>query len=326
MTGTRSAVGGDATGRSRFRTLFLGSGRFAVPVLERLAEAEEVEVVAVVSAPDRPAARGQRPTASPVAELARARGWPLIQPERLRAPEVVSRLAGLAPELLVLADYGQLVPQALLEVARHGALNVHPSLLPRHRGATPIQGAILAGDRQTGVTVFRMDAGLDTGPVVAQDRLPLEGSETAPELESRLAALGARLLVGILGRWLAGRIEPRPQPAEGATLTRPLRREDGRIAWSRPAALLERQVRAYQTWPGSWTESPVGRLVLWRVEALPAATGALPGTVTADGRGLAVACADGLLRLLEVRPAGRRRMSGEALRNGHPGLVGTVLG
>jgi methionyl-tRNA formyltransferase len=221
--------------------------------------------------------------------------------------------------LLVLADYGQIVPIELLELPR-GTLNVHPSLLPRHRGATPVPAAILAGDRETGVTLLRMDAGVDTGPIVAQESLALGGDEIAPDLEARLAALGADLLGRTIGHWLRGEIAPTPQPAEGVSITRPLRREDGRLDVGRPAVELERQVRAYQPWPGSFVDTPEGRLIVWVAE--PASAGPPQGAF--DARGLGTANGGGL-RLIEVQPAGGKRMSWDAYVRGHPAIVGASI-
>jgi len=306
----------------RARTLFFGSGPFAVPILEALADAPEVELVAVVSAPDRPAGRGGAMQAVPVARRARELGLALLQPARIRSPEAIAALERLRPDLCVLADYGQLIPVPLLELPGRGFLNLHPSLLPRHRGAAPIQAAILAGDRETGVSLIRMDAGLDSGPIVALERVPLTGSETTPELEARLAVAGAALLRRSLGPWLAGALEARPQSTSGVTLTRPLRREDGRLDPGRPAVELERQVRAYQPWPGSFLETSAGRLVVWRATVRPAPREGVPGELVAEGDGLGLVTVAGSLGLDEVQLAGRRRMAGAELRRGYPRLVG----
>jgi methionyl-tRNA formyltransferase len=316
------------------RTVFLGSGAFAVPVLARLAGSAHATLAGIVTAPPRASGRGGRVRATPVAAWAEGQGVPILTPERLRSPQSVAALEDLRPELLVLADYGQLVPAALVEGPRHGALNLHPSLLPRHRGAAPIPAAILAGDTETGVTLMRMDAGLDTGPIVAQRRVPLAGTETAPELEALLAHEAAELLAATLPAWLAGTLSARPQPATGVTLTRPLRREDGRLDPSRPALDLERQVRAYQPWPGSFLETEAGRLTVWsaaveaddptaRADSASEAR-AKPGWL--DGPGLTLRTADGWLSLLEVQPAGGRRMTAEALLRGRPGLLGSRVG
>ena len=326
-------------------TVFLGSGAFAVPILEALAAAPEARLVGVVTGPPRPAGRGGRIRRSPVAQRAEDLGvGPVFAPVRLRAPSAISEIAGLGPRLLVVADYGQIVPRELLALPPHGALGVHPSLLPRHRGAAPIPAAILAGDRQSGVTLILLDEGLDTGPIVAQVAVPLQGSETAPELEALLAAEGAQLLRAVLGDWLAGRRRARPQPVSGVTLTRPLRRDDGRLDPSLDAATLERQVRAYQPWPGTWTETVAGRLIVWRARPLsvaPAATtdrdaaegpgGGRPsaerslGRIVPDDGGLALLVADGALRLDDVQLAGGRRMGAAELRRGHPELVGSRI-
>jgi methionyl-tRNA formyltransferase len=303
------------------RTLFLGSGAFAVPILEAVVASLATDVVAVVSAPDRPSGRHGTPTPVPVVAAARDLGLHVVQPPRLRGPEATAQIAALHPELGVLADYGRIVPDALLDLPAHGILNVHPSLLPRHRGAAPIAGAILAGDTESGVTIIRMDAGIDTGPIVAARSWPLSGTETAPELEGRAAVEGATLLRESLEPWLAGRIEPLPQDDARATMTRPLRRQDGRLDPARAAGALERQVRAYQPWPGTWAETVVGRIVIWRAEAVAGfETGdAAPGRF---GRfGLCVS--DGYLALREVQPAGGRRMTWDELVRGRPAIVGS---
>jgi len=308
------------------RTIFLGTGAFAVPILAALADQPAVNLLAVVTAPQRAGARG-RPTDPPVAAWATEHGLPMLRPDRLRATDAVAQVADLQPELLVLADYGQIVPSALLDLPARGALNVHPSLLPRHRGATPIPAAILAGDEETGVTLMRMDAGLDTGPVLAQWRSALSGTATGPDLEAELAALGARLLVATLPHWLAGEIEPEAQDERAATITRPLRREDGRLDPTETAAQLERHVRAYQPWPGSFVETAMGRLTVWSAhvgEARPkhVAVGTL--TRTPDG-GLALAAGDAWLELDDAQPAGSRRMSAAELLRGRPALAGSSV-
>ncbi|CAN5427727.1 methionyl-tRNA formyltransferase [soil metagenome] len=316
------------------RTVFLGTGGFAVPVLEALALHPVVDLVGVVTSPPRPAGRGGRSRPSPVADwLAQhdtgstAAGVVLMTPSRLRASESVDAVRDLEPDLVVLADYGQIVPRVLLELPRHGALNLHPSLLPRHRGATPVQSTILAGDREAGTSLMVMDEGLDTGPLIAQRRVPLTGRETASGLEAGLAALSAELLREELAPWLAGERVARPQPEESATLTRSLRREDGRLDPHRPAEELARQVRAYRPWPGSFLETDIGRLVVWSAEALVPVgqPPAEPGTLLAWGDGLGLATSQGVLRLSEVQPAGGRRMSGAELRRGRQGVIGSRM-
>ncbi|HEX5588888.1 MAG TPA: methionyl-tRNA formyltransferase, partial [Candidatus Limnocylindrales bacterium] len=278
-------------------------------------------LVGIVTPPDRPAGRRGAPTPVPVAAEARARGIPLLQPERVRAPEAAASIAGLRPDLGVLADFGRIVPPAVLAIPADGILNVHPSLLPRHRGATPIAATILEGDVEAGVTVMRMDEGLDTGPVVASRSWPLDGTETAPELEARAAVEGASLVSRIVDAYLRGEVDGAPQDDAAATLTRPLRREDGRLDPERSATHLERQVRAYLPWPGSWLETPAGRLGVLRAAVAPRDAGDTPGSLVPDGTGVALVAADGRLRLLDVQPAGGRPMPADAFRRGHPGIL-----
>ena len=298
------------------RTIFFGSGSVALPVLARLLDSDLVELDSVVTAPPRPAGRKGNLTPTPVAELAAERGLSLHTPATLRSGEVFSELADIGPELIVLADYGRIIPAAILDLPRFGALNIHPSLLPRYRGAVPVPAAILAGDEVTGVTLMRMDEGLDTGPVLAQTKLSLHGDEVAPQLEAALAELGAELLVERLPAWLDGSLEAWPQPPEGVSLTRLLRREDGRLDASLPASQLERQVRAYQPWPGSFLEIDGQRVKVWRAAVLPPWPTPASGDIVATEGTLALVTADGLLRLDEVQPAGGRRMSGAEFRHG----------
>lgn len=309
---------------ARVRTVFLGSGRFAQPILGRLAAHPSVEVVGVVTAPPRPVGRRQVETATPVEVTARELGLPVMTPERLRDRAAIADILGLEPTLLVLADYGQIVPDELLD-APDGALNLHPSLLPRHRGATPIPAAILAGDAETGVSLMRMDEGLDTGPLIAIERVSLAGDETSPALEARLAIVAAGLLARSLDPWLIGDLPALPQANAGATVTRPLRREDGRIDPTQPAVLLERQVRAHLPWPGSFVETDEGRLVVLTARVAPADHDDPPGTIVPDEEGLALATSDGRLILDEVQPAGGRPMSGEAFLRGRPAILGATI-
>lgn len=325
MTASDAATAGASRRRDPVQTVFLGSGAFARPILDTLAGHPAIHLAGVVTAPPRPVGRRGIITPTPVELAARERGMAVLAPTRLRDPASVEAVLALEPDLVVLADYGQIVPPALLD-RPHGALNLHPSLLPRHRGATPIPAAIAAGDRETGVTLMRMDEGLDTGPIVAVERLPLRGDETAPELETVLAALAADLLGRSLDGWLGGALTARPQPPTGVTTTRPLRRSDGRLDPVRPAAELERQVRAHLPWPGSFLEIGDERIVVLAAATAPGEKGDAPGALVADGRGLALATSAGRLRLLEVTPAGGRPMSGEALVRGRPAIVGrTVL-
>ncbi len=301
---------------ARVRTLFFGSGAVALPALSHLLESDLVELESVVTAPPRPAGRKGLLRPTPVADLAVQHHVPVRTPASLRDEAVLEELRGTGAGLIVLADYGRIIPAAVLELPAHGALNIHPSLLPRHRGAAPVVGAILAGDEVTGVTIMRMDEGLDTGPIVAQAEVPLDGTEVTPELEDRLAELGADLLIEHLPAWLDGSLEARPQPDEGATLTRLLRREDGRLDPARSAVELERQVRAYQPWPGSFLEHDGVRLKVWAASVLGQAVMVEPGAIVLTEGTLGLGTVDGVLRLDEIQPAGKRRMSGAEYRRG----------
>ena len=313
------------------RTVFFGSGAFAVPVFQALLAHPRIELVGVVTSPDRIAGRGKLLRPTPVALLARSTWAPLLQPPRLRDPEAIAALADLRPELGVLADYGQIVPPSVLELPRHGILNVHPSLLPRHRGATPIPAAIASGDRRTGVTIIQMDDGIDTGPIVAREAWTLDGTETGPQLEARAAGAGAALLARTLGAWLDGDAKAVPQgetTAEGepASLTRPFKREHGRLDPARPAAELERGIRARVGWPGSFLETSLGRLLVHRASVAPGASGDLPGRLVADETGLALATGEGRLALEEVQLPGGRVVTGAELLRGHPEYAEATTG
>jgi methionyl-tRNA formyltransferase len=304
------------------RTVFLGSGRFAQPTLGRLAAHPSIDLVAVVTAPPRPVGRRRILSRTPVDAQARELGLSVMTPERLRDPASVADLLGLDPDLVVLADYGQIVPANLLD-RRFGALNLHPSLLPRHRGATPIPGAILAGDHETGVTMILMDEGVDTGPIISSERSTLGLDETtAPALEARLAIAASGMLARAIDPWIDGELEAVPQPEDGATMTRPLHREDGRLDPEVPAWLLERQVRAFLPWPGSFLETDGQRLVVLAAVVAPSDADDEPGRIVPDPAGLALATADGRLVLLEVQPAGGRPMPGEAFLRGRPSILG----
>lgn len=306
----------------RARTVFFGSGAFAVPVLEAVVRAPELALVGVVTAPPRPAGRRGHLSPTPVALRAASLGVALLVPEGLRDPAAVAALGALAPDVGVLADYGKILPAPVLELPAQGILNLHPSLLPRHRGASPIPAAILAGDPETGVTLFRMDAGMDTGPLVAVERTAVGDDEDAPTLEARLAGLAAGLLARSIEPWLRGALPAVAQPAAGATVTRPLTREDGCLDPGLPAVDLERRVRAYRPWPGTFVDLPSGRLGVLRAAVAPGAAGDVPGTLVAAGSGLALVTAAGLLVLLELQPAGGRPMDAAAYRRGRPGVVG----
>ncbi|MBX6323383.1 MAG: methionyl-tRNA formyltransferase, partial [Rhodospirillaceae bacterium] len=241
------------TGAVPLRLAFMGTPAFAVPSLEALLDAGH-DVVAVYTQPPRPAGRGKRPMPSPVHEVALVRGLVVRTPRSLRKPAEAAAFAALRLDAAVVVAYGLILPKAILEAPRLGCINLHASLLPRWRGAAPIQRAILAGDAETGVSVMLMDEGLDTGPVLATDRTAIGPQTTAAELQEELATRGARLLVATLAAYADGEVKPVPQPSTGATYAPKLTREEGRIDWSQPASALDRQIRAFAPWPGAWFE------------------------------------------------------------------------
>ena len=308
----------------RLRIVYAGTPDFAVPALDALRAAGH-DVVAVYTQPDRPAGRGQSVTASPIRQRAAELGLPVEQPVTLRSEEAVARLRSYAADLMVVAAYGLILPPAVLEAPRLGCWNIHASLLPRWRGAAPIQRAILAGDAGTGITIMQMDAGLDTGPMLLVRPLPIGAREDAGALHDRLAALGAEAIVSAIDEWQAGRRVPVPQPSDGATYAPKIRKEEARIDWTAPAPAVDRLVRAFNPWPVAETRWQDRQLRVWAAEPVAAAPGAEPGQVLeASGGRIVVAAGEGALNLTRVQLAGRRAMTAAEFLNAHA-LAGARL-
>lgn len=312
------------------RIIFMGTPEFAVPILRGLHDASAAQnwqIVAVVTQPDRPAGRGNRLTMSAVKEAALALQLPILQFERLRKrPEAVEELRNLLPDLIVVAAYGLILPKAVLELPTFGCINVHASLLPAYRGASPITAAILDGRSETGNSIMLMDEGMDTGPVLAQSATPILPTDTTTTLSTRLAEQGAALLVETLPHWLAGEMPPVAQaelPGE-PTVVRMIRKEAGRIDWRLPATTIERMTRAYSPWPSAYSN--------WRgqpfkiVQARVISGSAEAGQVVETPGGAAVGTGDGLLLLQQVQPAGKRVMDMQSLLHGAPDFIGSSLG
>ena len=300
------------------RLVFLGTGDFAIPSFEAVLLAGH-EVLALVTQPDREKGRGQKLTPPPIKPVAEARGVLVLQPRRIREDAAVSALRELRPEILVVVAYGQILPKAVLELAPRGAMNVHGSLLPRWRGAAPIQWAIASGDAETGVTTMLLDEGLDTGGILLARATSIGPEETASELSPRLAALGAELLAPTLRGLEDGSLHPRPQDEAKATKARILTKEDGRLDWNLPAAALACRVRGFHSWPGAFAVFQGRTLKALRVRAeAEGDVGTAPGTMLAvDANGVVVACANGSrLRLLEVQPESRKAMPAAAFAQG----------
>ena len=312
------------------KVIFMGTPSPVVPVLHRLHDMQDVEVVAAITPPDRPRGRGRQPEAPPVKQAAETLGIPVLQPTNLRGESTHVELAALAPDVAVVAAYGKLLPQAVLALPPNGCLNLHPSLLPRHRGPSPVATAILEGDAVTGVSLMLLDEGMDTGPVIAQQEHGLTGNETAGELTDTLFALGADLLAESLAPWANGHLMARAQDGSAATISRKLERGDGQVDWSLPAETLDRQCRAFAPWPGLYTEWQGKMVKLLETGPLPtnASDGISAGRVVADadGAGLSVATGRGMLLLRRLQMEGRRAVSGDEFLRGYPEFVGSILG
>jgi methionyl-tRNA formyltransferase len=305
------------------RIVFAGTPEFAVPCLEAC-HASGAQVVAVYTQPDRPAGRGRKLAQSPVKQAAWAAGLPLEQPESLKSAEAQATLAAFAPDLMVVVAYGLILPRKVLAIPRLGCWNVHASLLPRWRGAAPIQRAILAGDAESGVDLMRMEAGLDTGPVLLERRTAIGPDDTGGTLHDRLSVLGAEALAEGLRRTLAGEaLAATPQPAEGVTYAHKLDKAEAQLDFARPAVELERTVRAFDPWPVAEGAIAGERVRIWAARALERDHGTAPGSVLAANReGIELACGDGVLRITALQRSGGKRISAADYLNARPGLRG----
>ncbi len=298
------------------RIVFLGTPEFAVPTLER-AFAAGHEIAGVVTQPDRPKGRGRQMAAPPVKEMALRLGLAVHQPERIRTPEAVELLRGLKPDAMVVVGYGKIIPQSIIDIPPHGIVNVHASLLPRYRGAAPVQWAIARGETATGVTTMRIDAGLDTGDILLQRETAIGPEETALELTQRLAAMGADLLVETLAGLERGEVVPRPQNSVAATFAPVLKKEDGLIDWARPAAEIANRIRGFTPWPRCRTHLRGRAIEISRARAGEHAAGE-PGSVHPIRGRLVVTCGEGTaLEILQVQMEGGKRMDAAAFQNGY---------
>ncbi|HWQ38942.1 MAG TPA: methionyl-tRNA formyltransferase [Burkholderiales bacterium] len=308
------------------RLVFAGTPGFAAVALQALI-ASRHEIVLVLTQPDRPAGRGMTQTISEVKALARGHGLELFQPPTLKDETALARLRASGADAMVVVAYGKILPQAVLDLFVRGCINVHASLLPRWRGAAPIQRALLAGDSETGVCIMRMDAGLDTGPVYLSERVAISSRDTAGTLHDRLAALGARLLIRTLEDIEAGRIEPRPQAALGATYAPRIANEEAIIDWSCAAQSIERLIRAFNPVPGAQTTLNGERIKIWSAQLASLPAGATGGQIVSlDERGIVVACGTDALAISELQRAGGRRLRAQEFLRGHRLAPGMRLG
>ena len=309
------------------RVIFMGTPTSVIPALERLCRMPEVDVVAAVTPPDRERGRGRRSEPPPVKEAALRMAVPVLQPDTLRSQAVQDQLAGLDPDVIVVVAYGKLLPKPVLDLPPHGCLNLHPSLLPRHRGPSPVATAILEGDDVTGISLMLLDEGMDTGPVIAQREYALTGEETARELTDTLFHAGADLLTESLGPWTRGELQAQPQDDAHATVSRKLERAYGLANWALPAETLSRQCRAYAPWPGLYTQWEGKTLKLLEVSVLPGDGQRYElGQVVSDGPdAVAAVTGDGLLGLSRLQLEGRRAVTAREFLAGYPDFVGAYL-
>ncbi len=313
------------------RVVFMGTPQFALLPLEHLMLGG-YQVVAVYTQPDKPAGRGRRSVSSPVKVAAQALSLPVVQPASLKKAEVVAELAGFRPDVIVVAAFGQILPPPVLELPRYGCLNIHPSLLPRHRGASPVAAAILAGDEFTGVSIMLMDEGLDTGPVLARAQIPVSDRDNTGSLTGKLSLIAAHLLQDVLSSWTRGEITPRPQDEAGATYSGTITKEAGEIDWRLPAVEIWRRLRAFHPWPGSYTKWRGKALKITEAVPLPEVEAVPAGqvvTVTHPGEwaeaGFGINTGDGVLGVLGVQMAGKRAMSAAEFLRGQRQLIGAIL-
>ncbi len=314
------------------KIVFMGTPDFAAGCLKALYEAGH-EITAVVTQPDRPRGRKKQPMPSPVKLEAQAHNTPLLQPERIRNAEETEKLKEYEADLFVVAAFGQILPVEILRMPPLGCINVHASLLPKYRGAAPIQQAILDGETETGVTIMQMAEGLDTGDILTQSRVPIREDETGGSLFDVLAEEGARLLIETIPKLAEGSISPVPQDESGASYVKMLKKEDGRMDFTLPAKVLERRIRGLDPWPGAFCEYDGKKLRLWKAQVISEgqtssrAGGTVPGTVIrCDGKSIDLACGQGVLRILELQPEGKKRMETRDYLLGHKVAEGERFG
>ena len=324
------------------RIIFMGTAELSCASLEKLGADKNFSIVAVVTQPDKPKGRDLKLTPSPVKVLAEKLNLPVLQPLKARDENFISQLRGLSPDLIVVVAYGQILPRAMLDLPPHGCVNVHTSLLPKHRGAAPIQRAIAEGDAETGVTIMQMDAGLDTGPILSVRRTPILPADDSQALHDRLALIGAELLAETIPDYVAGKILPQPQPAEGSTYAAKIKKEDGQIDWNLPAENIWCRLRAFTPWPGAFTflrsaghrpgvnasiEQLAGPVLLKILKAeVVEVSGGAGEVLSADKHGIVVGCGKNALRILELQREGGKRLAAAPFLAGHPIASGEQIG
>lgn len=311
------------------RIIFMGTPDLAGESLKALLRAPEFQIVAVVTQPDQPKGRGLKLQPSAVKEIATEHQLPVLQPDRAREESFIQQLRAFEPDLIAVAAYGQILPKAILDLPRFDCLNVHTSLLPKFRGAAPIQRAIMEGEAETGVTIMRMDVGLDTGDILTQEKTSIEPGDNAQTLHDRLAEIGAKLLVQTIPDYVAGKIQPRPQPVEGVSHAAKIKKQEGQIDWALPARMIWNRLRGLTPWPGAFTHLPAQPqpqlLKIW--EAEPSDQSGNPGEILAAGKdGVVIGCGEGSLRVQVLQREGGRRLTASEFLAGHPLKPGQKVG
>ena len=328
------------------KLVFFGTGTLACSVLNALIDASDIEILALITQPDKPAGRGKKLQAPPIKKLTQHHELPILQFPKLR-DEAIEEIKKLGSDIFVVAEYGLLIPRAVLDLPAHGTLNVHPSLLPKYRGASPIQSAILAGEKETGVSIMLLDEEMDHGPVLVQETLSIDDDDSAPTLEAKLGRLGAQLIAVALPQWVAGKHEAKQQDHDSATYCTKISRDDGRIDWNLSADEIYRRFRAYLPWPGIFTEWNGKRLKLTHISPPPSRGGGrgegdqnktplpvplpqgergrTPGTIFLDGDKLYIATGDGTIVVDRLQLEGKKEMDAQAFMNGYSNFVDTIL-
>jgi len=310
--------------RKKIRTIFIGTPDFAIPAFKAIMNDEQFSIVAVITQPDRKVGRKQLLTPPPVKEVAQSFGIPVLQPEKIL--EMADKIKDLNPELIIVVAYAQLIPEEILKIPKYGCINVHGSLLPKYRGAAVIQAAILNNDRKTGVTIMKMDKGLDTGPILARDEISIKLNDTAGTLYDKLSQLGAELLITTLRKYIANKIKPRPQNKSQASYVRMLSKKDGAINWSRPAVKIERFIRAMTPWPSAWSLWKDKRIKITEAQPKPLAINSYrPGKTFIYNSGLVVQCGQDALIIKSLQLAGKKEVTSKEFLLGYKNFIGSIL-
>jgi len=314
---------------NKIRTIFIGTPDFAVPCLKKLVSQKDIELVLVITQEDKPVGRKKTITAPPVKKIAQELNLPILQPKKLKDDEVLQKIKETNPELIIVAAYGKIIPKSILDLPKYGTLNIHASLLPKYRGASPIQNVIVNGEKETGITIMLLDKEMDHGDVLTQEKITITDNETAGSLFEKLAPLGAELLTKTLPDWILGKIKLQSQNHDEATFTKILTREDGKIDWNQDAKIIEQKVRGFSPWPGTWTnlnhKNQTLRLSIHEAKVISDNSGKKPGTVFSTPDGFAVVCKKDALEITVLQREGKQKMTAKEFIAGHQDIIDSIL-